>query len=67
MEDPEGVMELLFKEASSLPDKPSIRTKPVQEEGVSDEEFAKDMDKYKEELEAYNKELREYEKANKNI
>ncbi|MSU02695.1 flagellar filament capping protein FliD [Tissierella pigra] len=65
MEDPEGVMELLFKEASSLPDKPSIRTKPVQEEGVSDEEFAKDMDKYKEELEAYNKELREYEKANK--
>ncbi|WMM24156.1 flagellar filament capping protein FliD [Tissierella sp. MB52-C2] len=64
MEDPEGVMELLFKEVPSKPGKPN-KPNPVEKEGLSEEELAKAMEDYNKDLKLYNEALRKYEKENK--
>jgi flagellar hook-associated protein 2 len=58
MEDPEGVMELLFGEGKSLDKSAMVGDKPIKDNFPDDDAFKVAMDDY-------NKRLREYEKANK--
>ena len=59
--DPEGVMELLFKEPPAMAGRPPVPEKPVQGEGEPDDEFAEKMALYDEEFKKYQEDLRKYE------
>ncbi|CAK7023474.1 flagellar filament capping protein FliD [Tissierella sp.] len=59
--DPEGVMELLFKEPPAMAGRPPVPEKPVQGEGEPDDEFAEKMALYDEKFKKYQEDLRKYE------